>query len=67
VYRPELPLAPECLLDGTKARKELDWQAVVEWPEACRRIRREMAVNRFAPLWGEAEEEDRLPPGLPVD
>ncbi len=67
VYRPELPLSPECLLDGNKARKELAWQAVVEWPEACRRIRREMAINRFAPLWGEAAAEDRLPPGLPVD
>lgn len=67
VYRPEMPVAPECLLEGSKARKELGWQAVVEWPEACRRIRREMAINRFAPLWGEAEEEDRLPPELPVD
>lgn len=67
VYRPELPVAPECLLDGGKARRELGWRAVVEWPEACRRIRREMAGNRFAPLWGEMAPEDRLPLDKPVD
>lgn len=67
VYRPDLPVGPESLLDGTKAQRELGWQAAVLWPEACRRIRAELVRNRFAPLWGEPAPEDRLPaPEPPV-
>jgi len=60
VYRPEKKVAATVLLDGAKTKRELGWSAVVPWCEACERIKSGMLQNRFAKIWGEADEEDRI-------
>ena len=62
VYRPEKHVAPECLLSGEKAARELGWKATRGWKEACLAMRHEMTDSRFEPLWGKANAADCLVP-----
>ena len=59
-YLPEKSVAPETLLKGEKAMRELGWQAEIGWKEACLRMKKEMVSGRFEKLWGPADEADRL-------
>lgn len=60
-YRPDKPSGPTSCLSGEKAKRLLKWQPLCSWKEACRRMKREMAENRFRLLWGEADTADIIP------
>ncbi len=55
VFCPDKPDTPQNLLDSTKTVRDLLWKPSYSWVDACIDMKREMATEPLAELWGNSD------------